>query len=617
MSDLGSVRKKTHLEPLPENAEVFTRKGERLARWKDATGRKRTARVSTADDGTESVVVESGRWLAKYRTGTGALREVSTGCYDKQAALAELARLERRAELVKSGIVSSTEDAISDHQATALVAHFADYLVNMQSRNLSKSHISEVTRYLHSLADECNFTRLADVTRSRFDRWMVRRREEDTGARTLNCFRAAWIGFLNWCVDDSRLTANPLAGVPQADEKADRRRQRRSMTETELQRFLYVARWRPLAEYGRERVFKTPAKGKRTSWSNTPLTFETIDFAVGRARERLSGNASLVAELEHRGKERQLIYKTMLTTGLRKKELSSVRLRNIDLESDPACLTLDAGNEKNREGNSIPLRADLAADLREWLADRLASRQAAVCEPLTLSFEKEAARLQDSVTDNANVSGLSMDELLFNVPSSILRVLDRDLKAAGIPKRDDRGRTLDVHALRHTFGTHLRKAGVPLRTAQAAMRHSSPTLTANIYTDPRLLDVHGAVEALPVFSVGGPAREHDRDTSTGTDERAISIHPPQRPPATVPNRHSVSSAGNLGDVCGFNSESPDQPGNSAKPTKKARILIQKDSGLESGRHDLNMRLPAPKPLPIRYRRTVESVMRQDFSHVKR
>jgi hypothetical protein len=30
------------------------------------------------------------------------------------------------------------------------------------------------------------------------------------------------------------------------------------------------------------------------------------------------------------------------------------------------------------------------------------------------------------------------------------------------------------------------------------------------------------------------------------------------------------------------------------PTKKARILIQKDSGLESGRHDLNMRLPAPK-----------------------
>ncbi len=35
-------------------------------------------------------------------------------------------------------------------------------------------------------------------------------------------------------------------------------------------------------------------------------------------------------------------------------------------------------------------------------------------------------------------------------------------------KTDDRGRTIDVHALRHTFGTHLSKAGIPLRTAQAA-----------------------------------------------------------------------------------------------------------------------------------------------------
>ena len=33
--------------------------------------------------------------------------------------------------------------------------------------------------------------------------------------------------------------------------------------------------------------------------------------------------------------------------------------------------------------------------------------------------------------------------------------------------------------------------------AQAAMRHSSIDLTMNVYTDPRLLDVAGAMEALP------------------------------------------------------------------------------------------------------------------------
>ena len=71
-----------------------------------------------------------------------------------------------------------------------------------------------------------------------------------------------------------------------------------------------------------------------------------------------------------------------------------------------------------------------------------------------------------------------------------------------VVKTDDRGRTIDIYALRHTFGTHLSKAGVPLRTAQAAMRHSDPSLTANVYTDPKLLDVAGAVASLPDLPLG-------------------------------------------------------------------------------------------------------------------
>ena len=66
-----------------------------------------------------------------------------------------------------------------------------------------------------------------------------------------------------------------------------------------------------------------------------------------------------------------------------------------------------------------------------------------------------------------------------------------------VVKTDERGRTIDIHALRHTFGTHLPKAGAPPRTAQAAMRHSDPSLTANVYTDPKLLDVAGAVASPP------------------------------------------------------------------------------------------------------------------------
>jgi len=81
------------------------------------------------------------------------------------------------------------------------------------------------------------------------------------------------------------------------------------------------------------------------------------------------------------------------------------------------------------------------------------------------------------------------------------RILDRDLEAVGIPKKDDRDRTVDVHALRHTFGTMLSQHGVAPRTAHVAMRHSKIDLTINVYTDARLLDVAGALESLPALSI--------------------------------------------------------------------------------------------------------------------
>ena len=90
----------------------------------------------------------------------------------------------------------------------------------------------------------------------------------------------------------------------------------------------------------------------------------------------------------------------------------------------------------------------------------------------------------------------------FTVPPGLVRIRDHDLKLAGIPKKDSRGWTVDVHALRHTFGTLLSKDNVAPRTAQDAMQHSSLDLTMNVYTDPKLLDVAGALERLPELGVG-------------------------------------------------------------------------------------------------------------------
>ena len=139
--------------------------------------------------------------------------------------------------------------------------------------------------------------------------------------------------------------------------------------------------------------------------------------------------------------------------------------------------------EKDGEGSSIPVRPDLAEALRSWCQEKL------TC----LQDESRASDGPIPVRLPANTS-------LFEVPSGLTRIFDRDLATAGIPKRDERNHVVDIHALRATFCTHLCAAGVPLRTAQAAMRHSKPELTACLYTDPRLLDVAGAVASLPAFA---------------------------------------------------------------------------------------------------------------------
>ncbi len=75
--------------------------------------------------------------------------------------------------------------------------------------------------------------------------------------------------------------SNVVADLPRADAKADRRRQRRALTENELGKLLEVARLRPVAEFGRAKVKLPPdeCKGRRT-WRLAPLTLDTLDAAA-------------------------------------------------------------------------------------------------------------------------------------------------------------------------------------------------------------------------------------------------------------------------------------------------------------------------------------------------
>ena len=251
------------------------------------------------------------------------------------------------------------------------------------------------------------------------------------------------------------------------------------MTEGELARLLDVARRRPLLDA------LTVRRGKRKG--------QAVANVRPEIRERL----------EALGRERALIYKTLVLTGLRKGELASLTVGQIRLDGPNAYVDLDAADEKNREGNAVPIRADLADDLRAWLADKLADARQGRDADAASRFRP------DFPADDAAVHGSDRPG----------QDPQPRLEAAGIPKRDDRGRTLDVHALRTTFGTLLSRAGFPCGRLKPPCGIPTPTSQRTSTPTRGCLDVHGALDALPTLPLdAGPDASRESLRATGTDD---------------------------------------------------------------------------------------------------
>ncbi len=529
---MGTVFKKTYTSPVPKGAEITSRKGERIAKWKSRGGKRKTGRITTGRDGSERVSVESVTYTAKYRDGQGRIVEKATGCRDESAARQVLAEWERRAEQVRAGVFTPEQDSIADHSRTALEEHFRAYLDFLRTKGTTAKHQRETLRNLQRVSGDCGFGNLHDFERAVFEKWLSLRLQDGMSARTRNGYREAIVAFANWSVESNRLMTNPFSGIPKANQAADPRRQRRALTEDELIRLLDATARRPLLDA------MTVRRGKNK----------------GEAVANLSEANRL--RLFRLGRERQLIYKTLILTGLRKSELASITVAQVEIDGPSPCLKLSAADAKNRQNSQIPLRADMVNEVRGWLAERL-----------------DAARDEATSLGQPVPVRLPANAKLFNVPKALVKIFDRDLRLAGIAKRDERGRTVDVHALRTTFGTHLSKGGVPLRTAQAALRHSDPKLTANVYTDPQLLDVTGALDSLPALPLTGDQGEK----AIQTVNLRQSFLAPTLAPTTVQTSDSESFADKRDAE---RSDSRAGEGPSAKPTPDTTCQRESPEGNE-------------------------------------
>jgi len=341
--------------------------------------------------------------------------------------------------LLRCGLIEQKQAAAGVELADLL----GQFLDTLRLKGRSPQYIADVDMRLRAVFDECGFRVWSDCSTSALELFLDGVRESGRSNRVLNHYLVAFKNFQNWLLDRDLIT-KPLPGLrmlKKFDENLDRRKVRRALTAEELGRLFEAAKTQPLAEALKPNRGGQP-KPKR----------ETLE------------------KLALLGWERSLCYKTAFLTGLRRSELASLTAGDVHLEAIPPRIDLAATATKNRRAASLPLRADLAAELADYIEGR----------------------------------GLGPDDRLFVVPE--LRTFKRDCEAAGIALTDENGRSVDFHGLRMSLASHLSRSGCGPRTAQAALRHSTIEMTMRVYTDPAILDVGKALDALPRFETSAHAK---------------------------------------------------------------------------------------------------------------
>ncbi|MEZ6069450.1 MAG: tyrosine-type recombinase/integrase [Pirellulales bacterium] len=359
-----------------------------------------------------------------------------------------------------------------------LAEHLTGYVRTLRVAEPTAAYVNEVESKIKRVAAECGFRHLTDIVPAAFESWLIDRKVEGLSATTRNRYLTAMRGFLGWSVERGLLPMDPLAGVRRANQRADRRHVRRALSDDEVSRVLYATRWRPLAERGREKVWRTKPESDHKTWSLEPLSFDAIDDAVVRAKASLPNQDT--ARLDRLGLERYTFVKLLVTTGLRRDEARKLTLAWLTLAGDRP--VVERPTQKNHKPLRVPLRRDMADELQHWVA--------------TMSVVKADGSPRRSRRP------LPADTPVFNFRRNVLKWFKADLAVADVPHKDNRGRVVDIHALRYTFATRLANADVSLRYAQELLRHSDPKLTAQIYQDAGQFDLHASVEQLPAVGAG-------------------------------------------------------------------------------------------------------------------
>jgi integrase len=323
-----------------------------------------------------------------------------------------------------------------------LADHVADYMAVVRSTTRSDQHHKETARILGVFIRDSKADVLRDLTADRVSRYLA---GMSAGATTRNMHRRILVMFCNYLEGVGRIERNPITKKSVKAAKKGKKWKRRALTADEIQSLLVAVR-----DY--------PVKTASTNRGGRNAKKKPVERPAKLKPET-------VARLQQRGRKRWLMYRLAVLTGLRRGELSRLRVCHLDLDAKPfARLDLPGDLTKNGEDAGILLVPSLAADLRQWIAD-------------------EGKKPSDAVV---------------YVPSrfNLAKLHKAHLEMAGIPYQDEKGRKATFHALRTSANVVLRKAEIPAKERQLFLRHSKQELTTETYDDETQTNMKDVVAAL-------------------------------------------------------------------------------------------------------------------------
>ncbi len=458
-----------------------------IIRYVDSRGGRgtRTNPVTSETPGARPIRVKSKTYWGRVADADGKVCPIKL-CDDAEAAEEMLAALKQRAKRIKRGDI----DPFEDHRSRPLAEHLKDFETALLAKAATAKQAGQATARCRKIIDSCGFKKLADLSPSAVANYLRERRQAGLGTATSNGYLSGIKSFANWLVKDRRLPSNPLAHLAKLNDRVDIRHERRALASDELARLV-------------------------TATEKSQEAFRELD-----------------------GSTRAMLYRLAAMTGLRASELASLTPASFDLRSDPPMVTVQAACSKHRREDVLPIHADLAARLRQWLTERERQQDG---QRTVLAFDRVAdAKLERLFPGTWATRAFKM----FHLDLDVARTAWLDEAKGNVAEWkqrsdstflcpvDDAGRVADFHSLRHTFISNLVAGGVHPKLAQQLARHSSITLTMDRYSHVGLLDMNSALESLPTITTTDP--QTMRATGTTDDASAVGCTVGCKRPADLP-----------------------------------------------------------------------------------